>query len=175
MTLPALQDFAPGSRQTKKNSYSRKVKHMSTKLKLAACAALLSLSLGSMTAIADDHAYTEGPVVNMSWIRTADGKFDDYVKWLDTVWKPMQEAAIKAGYVLSYQVLTGEPRGPDEPDIYLIITYKNWAALDDGVAKADALSKQFEGSVEAANRSFADRGRIRRNIGSETLQELKLK
>jgi hypothetical protein len=29
--------------------------------------------------------------------------------------------------------------------------------------------------VEAANRSFADRGRIRRNIGSETLQELKLK
>jgi hypothetical protein len=148
---------------------------MSTKLKIAACAALVSLSLGSMTAIADDHAYTEGPVVNMSWIRTADGKFDEYVKWLDTVWKPMQEAAIKAGYVLSYQVLTGEPRGPDEPDIYLIITYKNWAALDDGLAKADALSKQFEGSVEAANRSFAERDRIRRNVGSETLQELKLK
>lgn len=148
---------------------------MSTKLKFAVCAALLGFSLGSMTAVADDHAYTEGPVVNVASIRTADGKFDDYVKWLDAVWKPMQEAAIKAGYVLSYKVLTGEPRNPDDADIFLVVTYKNWAALDDGLAKADALSKQFEGSVEAANHNFADRGKIRRTIGSETFQELKLK
>jgi len=113
---------------------------MSSKLKLAACAALLGLTLGSVTAIADDHAYTEGPVVNVAWVRTLDGKFDEYIKWLDAVWKPMQEASIKAGYVLSYKVLTGEPRTADEPDVYLVITYKNWAALDDGVAKADALS-----------------------------------
>jgi len=86
---------------------------MSSKLKLAACAALLGLTLGSVTAIADDHAYTEGPVVNVAWVRTLDGKFDEYIKWLDAVWKPMQEASIKAGYVLSYKVLTGEPRTAD--------------------------------------------------------------
>jgi hypothetical protein len=148
---------------------------MSSKLKLAACAALLGLTLGSVTAIADDHAYTEGPVVNVAWVRTLDGKFDEYIKWLDAVWKPMQEASIKAGYVLSYKVLTGEPRTADEPDVYLVITYKNWAALDDGVAKADALSKQFEGSVDAANHSYAERDKIRKIIGSQTMQELKLK
>ena len=143
---------------------------MSSKLKLAACAALLGLTLGSVTAIADDHAYTEGPVVNVAWVRTLDGKFDEYIKWLDAVWKPMQEASIKAGYVLSYKVLTGEPRTADEPDVYLVITYKNWAALDDGVAKADALSKQFEGSVDAANHSYAERDKIRKIIGSQTMQ-----
>jgi hypothetical protein len=97
------------------------------------------------------------------------------MKWLDAVWKPEQEAAIKAGYVLSYKVMSVEPRSPDDPDIYLVITYKNWAALDDGTAKADALSKQIEGSVEAANHSFADRDKIRRTLGSQTMQELKLK
>ena len=80
----------------------------------------------------------------------------------------MQEAAIKNGDVISYRVLTVETRTPDEPDIYLEVTYKNWAALDNGLAKSDALSKQFEGSVEAANRNFADRERIRRSIGSQT-------
>ncbi len=148
---------------------------MTRTLRVAACAALLSLSMGSAAVHAEDHAYTEGPIVNVGWVRTADGKFDEYVKWLDAVWKPMQEAAIKNGDVLSYRVLTVETRTPDEPDIYLEVTYKNWAALDNGLAKADALAKQFEGSVEAANRNFADRERMRRSIGSQTMQEIKLK
>ena len=148
---------------------------MSSKLKLAACAALLGLTLGSVTAIADDHAYTEGPVVNVAWVRTLDGKFDEYIKWLDAVWKPMQEASIKAGYVLSYKVLTGEPRTADEPDVYLVITYKNWAALDGAIAKGDAIAKQVEGSVAAANQSEADRTKIRRVLGSSTMQILNLK
>jgi hypothetical protein len=173
--LPARHGFAPDRWESKKNIHTRKETHMPTKLHIAACAALLGLSLGSMNARADDHAYSEGPVVNVAWVRTADGKFDDYMKWLDTVWKPMQEASIKAGYVLSYKVLTGEPRTADEPDVYLVITYKNWAALDDGIAKADALSKQFEGSVEAANHNYAERDKIRKIIGSQTMQEMKLK
>jgi hypothetical protein len=148
---------------------------MSSISKVTACAVLVGLSLGSVAAVADEHAYTEGPVVNVSSIRTVNGKFDEYLKWLDSVWKPEQEAAIKAGYVLSYKVMTVEPRTPDDPDLYLIITYKNWAALDDGTAKADALSKQIEGSVDAANHTLAERDKIRRTLGSQTMQELKLK
>lgn len=148
---------------------------MSIKNTLVACAAFLGIAMVGSTAFAEDHAYSEGPIVNVAWIRTADGKFDEYVKWLDAVWKPMQEAAIKTGDIISYRVLTVETRTPDEPDLYLEVTYKNWAALDNGLAKADALAKQFEGSVEASNRNFADRERIRRNIGSQTMQEIVLK
>ena len=50
---------------------------MSSILKLTAYAMSLGLSLGSVAAVADDHAYTEGPVVNVSSIRTVNGKFDD--------------------------------------------------------------------------------------------------
>jgi hypothetical protein len=147
---------------------------MSIKKLVMASTALATLALASV-AMADDHAYTEGPVVNVSYIRTEYGKFDDYLNYLDTTWKQTQEAAKKAGYILSYSVLLAEPRNESEPDIILTITYKNWAALDDATAKGDAIAKQVEGSVAASNKAATDRGKIRRVIGSQTLQELHLK
>jgi hypothetical protein len=148
---------------------------MSMKNTLPAFAAAALLSGISMNALADEHVYSEGPVVNTAHIRTVDGKFEDYMNWLGTTWKKEQEAAKKAGYILSYEVLTVEPRGPDDPDVILRITYKNWAALDGATAKGDAIAKQIEGSVDAANKSEADRGKIRRVLGSSTMQVLQLK
>ena len=148
---------------------------MSIKLRLAACAAFAGLACISISAFADDHAYTEGAVVNVSRIRTVDGKFDEYMNWLDTTWKKEQEAAKKAGYILSYEVLGIEPREPDDPDLLLRITYKNWAALDGALAKGDAIAKEIEGSVAAASQAQDDRARIRRVLGSATMQVLDLK
>jgi hypothetical protein len=148
---------------------------MPSKLPLAAAAALIALPCASNSAFADDHAYSEGPVVNVAMIRTVDGKFDDYMQWLDTTWKAEQEAAKKAGYIQSYEVLTANPQGPNDPDVLLVITYKNWAALDGGLAKGDAIAKQVEGSVAASNQSEADRSKIRRVLGSQTMQVATLK
>ena len=148
---------------------------MSLKITLTAAAALAVLAFTGSVAMADDHAYTEGPVVNVAMIRTVDGHFDDYLKWLDTVWKAQNEAGKKMGDVLSYGVYSVEPRSPHDPDLMLVITYKNWAALDNGLAKSDAIAKQIEGSVAAASQSQIERGKIRTVLGSETMQELKLK
>jgi len=145
------------------------------KLGLAAAAAFAVLTCSSMTAFADEHPYSEGAVVNVSFIRTVDGKFDDYMKWISTTWKQEEEAAKKAGYILSYQVLAVEPRHPDDPDVVLTITYKNWAALDGALAKGDAIAKQIEGSVAAANQAQSERNKIRRVLGSQTMQVLELK
>ncbi len=142
---------------------------------IVALAALATLLCTSFAAIAEDHSYSEGPVVNVASIRTEDGKFDEYMKWLATTWKQEQEAAKKAGYIVSYEVLTVEARGPNDPDIFLVVTYKNWAALDGALAKGDAISKQIEGSVAAANEAEAARGKIRRVLGSQTMQSLELK
>jgi hypothetical protein len=148
---------------------------MSFKTSLAAYAAFAVLAGTSVPAVADDHAYTEGPVVNIARIRTVDGRFDDYLKWVATVWKQEQEIAKKAGDVLSYQVLSVEPRTLEDPDLLLIVTYKNWAALDGSLAKADAIAKQTEGSVAAAAQSQVDRAKIRTVLGSATMQQLTLK
>jgi hypothetical protein len=148
---------------------------MNIKRQIAAYAAFVGLAVTSVAALADDHAYTEGPVVNVAAIRTEYGKFDDYMKYLGTTWKAEQEAAKKAGYITSYRVITVEARGENDPDIYLVINYKNWAAFDGATVKADAIAKQVEGTLEKSNQGAVDRGKIRRVLGSWTGQELDLK
>ncbi len=147
---------------------------MSIKTVIAALTAVTGLALTG-AAIADDHAFTDGPVINVSAVRTEYGRFDEYMKFLDTTWKATMEASKKAGYVVSYKVITVEPRGENDPDIYLVTYYKDWAALDGATAKADAVTKQVEGSLTASNQAAVDRGKIRRLLGSWTGQELLLK
>jgi hypothetical protein len=148
---------------------------MSIKHQLAASAAFFCLAFIGGAALADDHPYTEGPVVNVSRIRTVDGKFEDYMNFVATKWKQEQEAAKKMGDVLRYEVITVEPRTPDDPDVLLVIYFKNWAALDGSIAKGDAISKIVDGSVAAANKGEFDRASIRRVLGSSTMQVLNLK
>jgi hypothetical protein len=136
---------------------------------------VLSLAMLATVALADGRNFNDGPVVNVAAIRTVDGHFDDYMQWLATTWKKQEEAAKKAGLVLSYHVYTAEPRGPNDPDIFLVIEYKNWAALDGLGGKLDAVSAQIEGSVEKANQSEAARAKIRTVLGSQTIQEAMLK
>jgi hypothetical protein len=148
---------------------------MTIKTNLAAFAASLTLAFVSAAAVADEHPFTEGQIVNVSAIRTEYGKFDDYMHYVATTWKATQEAAKKAGYITGYKVISVEARGENDPDIYLVIYYKNWAALDGATAKGDALATQVEGSVAASNKAAVDRGKIRRILGSWTGQQLDLK
>src|ERR1700676_3615390 len=99
---------------------------MSINHRFAAVAASVCLAGLSVSAFADDHSFSEGAIMNVARIRTLDGHFDDYMKWLDTIWKQEQEASKKAGYLVSYQVVSVEPRGPDDANLLLITTYKNW-------------------------------------------------
>jgi hypothetical protein len=148
---------------------------MTSKNRVAAFAAFFGLAFTSVAAFADEHPFTEGTVVQVSAIRTEYGKFDEYLKFLDTTWKASQEAAKKAGYITGYKVISVQPRGENDPDIYLVLYFKNWAALDDSTAKGDAVAKQVVGSVAAANQGAIDRGKIRRVLGSWTGQQLDLK
>ena len=68
-----------------------------------------------------------------------------------------------------------EARGENDPDIYLVIHYKNWAAFDGATAKGDAIAKQVEGTLATSNQNAGDRAKIRRVLGSWTGQELDLK
>src|SRR5215475_4788940 len=116
------------------------MQHKITKTVVALSALVVSsVSMGNGT------DYNDGPVVNVAAIRTVDGHFDDYMHWLATSWKKQEEAAKKAGLILEYHVYTVEARSANDPDIYLVITYKNWAALDGLGAKFDQVSASLEG------------------------------
>jgi hypothetical protein len=142
---------------------------------ICAALALLGLTALSTSVYADGRDWDDGPVINVAAIRTVDGHFDDYMHWLRTTFKKTSEAAKKAGLITGYRVIVVEPRGPNDPDIYLITEYKNWAALDHLGGKFEKVLTEIEGSVDAANKSEMDRAKIRTVLGSRTEQEAILK
>jgi hypothetical protein len=147
---------------------------MKTRLLGLLGSALLLVPVMSVAAD-EERSYTEGSVLDVTSVRTKPGMFDAYVQWLDSTFKPMMEEQKKAGVILSFAVYSGSPKAPSEPDLYLVIEYKNMAALDDLNAKTDPISKKFYASLSAANKAMADRESIREILGDELIRELKLK
>jgi hypothetical protein len=142
---------------------------------LCAVAALMFASTFASRAEAADRAYSEGPVSVVSSIRTEPGMFDSYMNFLATTYKQNMEAQKAAGVILDYSIYTAVPRGPNDPDIYLVTTYKNMAALDNLFEKTDPIMQKIFGDMSQRNAATISRGKMRTQLGTELIREIKLK
>ena len=148
------------------------------KFKTRALGALAGLFLSFFaigTALAVDRPYTEGAVLEVSSIRTEPGMFNEYMTWLDGPYKQFMEAQKAAGVILGYNVYGANPRGPADPDLYLVTVYKNMAALDNLNEKSDAMAEKIFGDMKKASAETVSRGKLRTVLGSELIRQLKLK
>lgn len=147
-------------------------------IRLRAQCALVGLFLSLCTAgiaAAADRPYTEGSVLDITSVRTEPGMFDDYMAWLASTYKKEMEALKAAGIVVDYAIYQATPRGPDDPDVYLVVSYKNMAALDGLNARTDPIYESIEGSMAEQNKAYIARGKMRRILGDQYIRELKLK
>lgn len=138
---------------------------------------LISLAFSGMaaTALADEgKVYSEGPVVEVSYIRTKPGKFEDYMQFLATTYRTLMEANKKAGLIQDYGIYQATPRSPQDPDLLLTTTYPNMAALDRS-EESEALSVKTIGSMASQTQAAVDREALREVLGSELVRKLNLK
>jgi len=136
-------------------------------------AALVSLSCLSVSA--QDANYTEGAVSQVTAIQVTQGHLDEYLTYVRTEWKPSQEALKKAGIITEYNVYSTTPRTPNDPDLYLVVTYANMAALDKLDERSDPVTEKITGNRVKANKGVSDRNAYRKILGTETIRELKIK
>jgi hypothetical protein len=148
---------------------------ISRKFVLGALGAVVAFVTLSGPAAAADRPYTEGTVSIVTAVRTEPGRFEDYMAWLAGSYKQVREAQKAAGILVSYTVYGATPRGPNDPDLYLVETYKNMAALDDLDAKMDPIAEKLQGSQAERNKAQIERGKLRTILGSEMIRELALK
>src|SRR5271155_1953300 len=140
-------------------------------LSIGLVASALSLSAPAQ----DVRHYTDGPVTEVDYIHVEYGHFEEYIDWLNSTWKPTMEAMRKAGLIIDYKVYGATPKSPDEPNIYLWITFKNAAAaLDKGVELED-VAKKVICSTECQNKARVARSEYRKVLGTEYIRELILK
>ena len=137
-------------------------------------AAILTIS-ASVSRAQEDHAYTQGPVVVVSFVRTEPGMFEEYMRYLTTTYKHLMEENKKQGIITDYAVYQALPRDPKDADVILTVTYKNMAAFDTLQARTDPATKQAFGSLAKAASASADREKMRKQLGSQLIRQLILK
>ena len=140
--------------------------------------AVLSLaviaSFGSTSALAQDNTrgWEQGHVVQVTEVHTKDGMFNAYINDLNNVWRKFLEAQKEDGLVISYGMYSNVNPREGEPDLYLTVTYKNWAAFDNGVEYFEKLGSEIMGSVDDMREANVDRGELRTIGSTYTLREL---
>jgi hypothetical protein len=142
---------------------------------LGALAGLFAFVALTGAAQAADRPYTEGPVSMVSSIRTEPGMFETYMTYLSTTYKQLMEEQKKAGIILDYAVYQVTPRGPDDPNLYLVTTYKNMAALDGLSDRTDAIQEKLIGNQAQRDAAMISRGKMRTALGTEMIRKLDLK
>ena len=144
---------------------------------LSMCLAALSLSGNARAQGA--RAYSYGPVTEVDYIHVEYGHFDEYMKWVTSTWRPTMEAAKKAGLIVGYKVFQSSPKSPDDPNVYLEITFKNMAAYGGNVGdkgiEQEYVARKVIGSTEFQNKKRVERSGYRKVLGIELIREIILK
>lgn len=147
------------------------------KLSLRDFLCFLALALFSVTgAQADDRAYDDGGSVwTVSFVETKPGHFDDYIKDLSQVWKRYLDEQKKDGDILSYKMIPIAFPRDGEPNLMLMVEFKNWAAFDRRNDYFDKLAARLQGGVDKATQSNIDREAIRSLRGGFAGREITFK
>jgi L-rhamnose mutarotase len=123
----------------------------------------------------NDRQYTDGPVTEVDYIQVEYGHFAEYIDWLNSTWKPTMEAMKKAGIIIDYKIFQATPKSPDQPNIYIWITFKNAAAALDKGVEQEYVARKVIGSTEFQNKKRVERSGYRKVVGTEFIRELILK
>ena len=145
---------------------------------------ILSMALAAslMSTNARAHSgpgYSYGPVTEVDYIHVEYGRFAEYMAWVTSTWVPTMQAAKKAGLITGYKVFQSEPKSPDQPNVYLEITYKNMAAyagdIGDQADPFEAVTEKVICSSVCQNQARVHRKEIRKVLGTELTREIVFK
>lgn len=138
-------------------------------------AALFSTMSFAASAMAQESSYKPGTVWEAGRIDVLPGQFENYMDYLATTWKKVQEVGKAEGMVLNYYVLQTNNARAGEPDLILITEHKDFYST----AQQEAMQKKGNALLAQDNRIAAtasgERSKMRELLGSIEYQELILK
>jgi hypothetical protein len=147
---------------------------ITTKLPIVALAAL-SLGVASLCSAQSDAPYAEGPVWNVTMVKTKAGMTDEYLKSLAKTLKASLEEAKKQNLVLDYKILLGDAATPQDFNILIMVESKNMAAQDNAREKFDPIARKVVGTTDQQQALQVKRLDIREIVGTKLMREITLK
>ncbi|HEV2362795.1 MAG TPA: hypothetical protein VGS12_01210 [Caulobacteraceae bacterium] len=138
----------------------------------AVAVGLLSLSAMGASAQEPPRNYDYGTVTQVTNIEVKPGQLRAYMQDLATGWRTAMEEGKRAGAILSYSV--EEPLDPraGEPNLVLVVVFKNLAAYDRPLAEAEKSAVAQYGSLDKAREMAMHRESMRTILGTEIFRQL---
>ena len=124
---------------------------------------------------AQESSYTPGTVWEVSGITVKPGQFENYMDYLAGAWKKMQDFGVKEGWVVSYRVFAVSNPRAGEPDLYLVVEYKDYATQAQRLDFQKKMQAHMAADARKMDKGFGDRETMRTANGSMEMVELKLK
>jgi hypothetical protein len=149
------------------------MKHM-TKSNFAAAvlAASSVVVLAFSPALAQRSAVQPGNYWEVSDIKTEPGQSENYADYLKTKWRAQQEFAKSKGYILDYHVLSNAYPRADEPDLFLVVIFKDWPSNAEAQRRQDEFVAMMKADEHALAAASGQRGPMRKLLGQSLLQEM---
>jgi hypothetical protein len=136
------------------------------------CVALVVLFVSGVSmAQSVKRPFHDGSVWQISFIKMKPGMENAYLNYIATDWKNMQEAAKKAGLILSYKVIVSEPHNPGDFNIMLMVEHKNLATMEANDQKADDLAQTVATDAQQME-GYRKRLEIREVLGGRLSREI---
>ena len=136
-------------------------------------AALACSSLATAQAQNAARVYDNGPVWTVSYIETKPGMLNDYMAYLAGPYAALQEAAKKRGEVLDYKVLSVDSPRDHEPNLILMVQFKNMGVFDRSLAQGEQDNAAVFGSLAGSRQSQVKRQDMRVQRGSVLTREMR--
>jgi hypothetical protein len=137
--------------------------------------ALATAALFPTPTLAQRSSADPGNYWEVSDIDVLPGQIENYIDYLNKNWRKQQEFAKSKGYILDYHVLSNNYPRDGEPDLYLVVIFKDWPSNAEAKKQQDefvAMMKQDEHQLAAAS---GERSTMRRQMGQALLQEVVFK
>jgi hypothetical protein len=120
--------------------------------------------------------YTLGPVQRIILLDIKPGKGREFWTDLRQNVRPLYDEYKRQGLIQDYSVgLKSTAEGPQDWDVALILTFKNWAALDVFATKGDSVSMRYYGSYGKRSEAGARRSDSGTVISSFLVRSVTLK
>jgi hypothetical protein len=120
--------------------------------------------------------YTLGPINRVILVDIKPGKAKDFWTDLRQNLRPLYDEYKRQGLIQNYSVgIKTTTEGPEDWDAVIILTFKNWAALDTFATKGDSVSVRYFGSYDKRSESGAKRVEAATTVGSYLVRDVTLK
>jgi hypothetical protein len=139
--------------------------------------ALIPLLLAlPITAVHSQEHYTLGPIQRIILLDIKPGKASEFWTDLRQNVRPLYDEYKRQGLIQDYSVsLKTTAEGPQDWDVALVLTFKNWGALDTFSTKGDSVSARYYGSYGKRSEAGAKRSEAATLYSSFLVRDVTLK